>query len=43
LRAAARVERRAQVFAEPEFSVGDDKSPNTHSRQDEGLRQQTNI
>lgn len=34
---------RAQVFEEPEFSVGDDKSPNTHSRQDEGLRQQTNI
>jgi hypothetical protein len=33
----------AQVFEEPEFSVGDDKSPNTHSRQDEGLRQQTNI
>ncbi len=33
----------AQVFEEPERSVGDDKSPNTHTRQDEGLRKQANV
>jgi len=31
------------AFAESEYSVGDDHSPNSHTRQDETLRAQVNI
>ena len=47
LRAAAEESSRtgvgSQVFEEPERSIGDDHTPNTHTRQDETLRSQTNV
>jgi hypothetical protein len=47
LRAAADESAKTGIggtaFEEPEFSVGDDKSPNTHTRQDEGIRKQSNV
>jgi hypothetical protein len=47
LRAAADQSAKTGIggtaFEEPEFSVGDDKSPNTHTRQDEGVRKQSNV
>jgi len=31
------------AFAESEYGIGDDHTPNTHTRQDETLRSQSNV